>query len=447
MDAAPSEPPSEAAGGVRGFLRDWLTGVGGERAAPRRLQIAAWVRLLLGLPLIVIPTGVALADARATGYDPETAVALLAAWAVFAGVFIAANAAILALRADRHGRRVGLARALTYATVTAELVTNQISTHAMGTLTSHGVLYTAVLIAIYRVFFDYRIGLYAVLLGSALYVGSAFAGFTGVVPAHPIAPEFDHLLHHDAKLAATVVYVVVVGLFVMFCSVNYAVNQSAKLHHYITESVLRRYLPPSLVERAARGELRLDAEPERRVVTVMFTDLVGFTSISERIGERDVARLLNRYLSRCADVAHAHGATVDKFIGDAVMVLLGAPDALEPEEQAKRCVELARDMQAALDDTPMQMRAGINTGEVIVGHFGSKARSDFTAVGHAVNLAARLESACEPGRVLVGEETARLLRPHMDVEPAGEFQLKGISRPVRAYYVTPPEPSAAAAPL
>jgi adenylate cyclase len=167
----------------------------------------------------------------------------------------------------------------------------------------------------------------------------------------------------------------------------------------------------------------------------MFTDLVGFTSVAERIGERDVARLLNRYLSRCADVAHAHGATVDKFIGDAVMILLGAPDELPPEEQARRCVALARAMRDALEDTPMQMRAGINTGEVIVGHFGSSARSDFTAVGHAVNLAARLETACEPGRILVGEETARLLESACALEPAGEIRLKGISQPVRAFYV------------
>ncbi|WP_437895250.1 adenylate/guanylate cyclase domain-containing protein [Sorangium sp. So ce124] len=171
------------------------------------------------------------------------------------------------------------------------------------------------------------------------------------------------------------------GIFLVFFASNYAVNQTAKLHRYLTESVLRRYLPPSLVERA----------------------------------------------------------TVDKFVGDAVMIVFGAPDPLDPAEQARRCVALARDLQSTLprlgDGVRLVARAGINTGDAVVGNFGSLARSDYTVIGPAVNIAARLETASEPGRILIGESTAKLLDGAVPLEAAGELRLKGVAAPVRAFYV------------
>jgi adenylate cyclase len=233
-----------------------------------------------------------------------------------------------------------------------------------------------------------------------------------------------------------------------FLAANYGVNQALKLHRYITESVLRRYLPPALVERAARGELRLDAEPERRVVTVMFTDLVGFTALSERLGPDAVGKLLNRFLTEMSKLAHAHGATVDKFVGDAVMVVFGTPDALDPAEQARRCVALAQQMQASLatmtGDVTLATRTGINTGEAVVGNFGSAARSDYTVIGPAVNVAARLEAASKPGRILIGAETARLLAGSVPLEQTGPLTLKGVSAPVTAHYVAQDVPAAVA---
>jgi adenylate cyclase len=171
----------------------------------------------------------------------------------------------------------------------------------------------------------------------------------------------------------------------------------------------------------------------------MFMDLVGFTSLSEKLGAEAVARLLNSYLSMVADVAHEHGATVDKFVGDSVMIVFGAPDALEPREQAHRCVALAQKLQTLLptlgDGIALRARTGINTGEVVVGNFGSSTRSDYTVIGPAVNIAARLETASDPGRILVGETTAKLL-DDVALEPAGELQLKGVADPVRAFFVT-----------
>jgi adenylate cyclase len=203
--------------------------------------------------------------------------------------------------------------------------------------------------------------------------------------------------------------------------------------------VLHRYLPPSLVEKAARGSLDLDAPPERRVITVMFTDVVGFTPLTERLGPQVIGELLDGYLGTIADIAHAHGATVDKFIGDCVMIVFGAPERMEPEEQANRCVKLAREIHRAVrqldGDHPLQARTGINTGEAVVGNFGSHARSDYTSLGPAVNVAARLESASSPDRILLGPETASLLGDGLPLESAGSLELKGVAGTVEAWLV------------
>ena len=129
-------------------------------------------------------------------------------------------------------------------------------------------------------------------------------------------------------------------------------------------------------------------------------------------------------------------------VGDCVMIVFGAPESLEPREQAERCVALAvaiHERGRALEmEHPLQARTGINTGEAVVGNFGSRARSDYTVLGPAVNIAARLESASAPGRVLLGEETARLLGDQAALEDAGSIQLKGVREPVNAYFLKAP---------
>ena len=173
--------------------------------------------------------------------------------------------------------------------------------------------------------------------------------------------------------------------------------------------------------------------------SVLFTDVVGFTALSEQLGAARVGEVLNAYLTRVAEVAHAHGATIDKFVGDAAMLVYGAPEHLAPEEQARRAVELARALIATTDalggDPRLQIRVGIHTGEAVVGSFGSPHRSDYTVIGPAVNLASRLESACSPGRILVSADTAALLGEEAIEGEVGPLRLKGIGEPVTAYFV------------
>jgi len=214
------------------------------------------------------------------------------------------------------------------------------------------------------------------------------------------------------------------------------------------ESVLRRYLPPDLVDMLLSqddlegGANLLNADPVSVPVTVLFSDLCGFTAMTATLRAVKVARILNEYLEVMNDVIFEHGGTIDKFIGDAIMVLFGAPKAMRPDEQARRAAQCALSMQEAMEELnakwaaqeipDLKMRIGIHHGPTVVGNFGSKKRSDYTAIGPTVNMASRIESACEPGQAYVSGEICDYLPEEM-VEVAGTFELKGVSGAVTLY--------------
>jgi class 3 adenylate cyclase len=418
---------------VKGFLREFFTGLGGAKASPARLRALAIVNLMwfpaLQLPLIIIGQ-----VQRAQHHLPPAVVTRFHVLEICSLLYLAGNGAVLLTR-----RRPVLSRLLTYVTFFVIITASHVSNVGLGTAFSPSAAFVVLLIATARVFFDFRLGMVTMIFAVVSYDTFAIAEKTGLITPNPMYPTLHHPMFDDVQAFGFVLHATGLAFALSFFVVNYGVNQSVKLHRYITESVLKRYLPPALVERASRGELRMDGEPERRVVTVMFTDLVGFTALSERLGAEAVGKVLSRYLSSVTELAHQHGATVDKFIGDAVMMVFGAPDGLPPADQARRCVELARAIHALIPtlggDERLEARSGINTGEAVVGHFGSQARSDFTVVGPAVNVASRLESRSQPGRILIGEETARLLGEGIPLEATGELTLRGVSKPVRAFFL------------
>jgi len=218
------------------------------------------------------------------------------------------------------------------------------------------------------------------------------------------------------------------------------------LNQMLTETVLKRYLPPDLVDRIVSGELSMDKPAEMRRMTVLFSDLCGFTAASERLGPGRISTVLNEYLSVMNMVIFKHGGTIDKFIGDAIMVLFGAPLKLSAEEQARRACSCALDMQRAMATLDplfqaagigdLTMRIGIHQGDAVVGNFGSEQRSDYTAIGPTVNLASRIESACTPGQVFVSQAIRDQLAPS-DATDAGTFNLKGVDTPKTLFALKP----------
>jgi adenylate cyclase len=216
----------------------------------------------------------------------------------------------------------------------------------------------------------------------------------------------------------------------------------AELNTYLTESVLKRFLPPSLVQRAAKGDLLLDLRPEPRLVTVLFSDIVGFTQLSNTLRSRRVAELLNEYLGEMTHAVFQNGGTIDKFMGDAILALFGAPEELSPNEQVRRAVATARQMRRSLDAlnqrwqeqgiNRVQFRCGIHQGTAVVGMFGSNERSDYTAIGPSVNIAARLQEAAEPNSILVSAAVADYLEDD-EIIKFSPLELKGIDETVLTF--------------
>jgi adenylate cyclase len=226
-------------------------------------------------------------------------------------------------------------------------------------------------------------------------------------------------------------------------------HRVAELNTYLTESVLKRFLPDSLVQRAAKGELLLDLRPEPRMVTVLFADIVGFTQLSNTLRSRKVAELLNEYLTEMTHAIFENGGTIDKFMGDAILALFGAPEELTPNEQVRRAIAAARRMHQSLDKlnerwqqqgiSRVQFRCGIHQGTAVVGMFGGAERADYTAIGPSVNIASRLQEAAEPDTILVSAAVADYLEED-EIKKCSPLKLKGIDETVLTFAVTP-EPS------
>src|SRR5512135_918982 len=164
---------------------------------------------------------------------------------------------------------------------------------------------------------------------------------------------------------------------------------------------------------------------QRKTVTVVFCDVTGSTELGESTDPEALRALLARYFERMQGIVERHGGTVEKFIGDAVMAVFGVPQA--HEDDALRACRAAVEMRDALPDLGILGRIGVNTGEVVTG------TSERLATGDTVNVAARFEQAAEPGDVLIGGETLRLVRDAVQVVPIDRLELKGKSEPVVAY--------------
>lgn len=160
-----------------------------------------------------------------------------------------------------------------------------------------------------------------------------------------------------------------------------------------------------------------------------------------------LTKVVNDYLTAMSQIVAGHGGTVNEFAGDGFMALFGAPDELTPEDQALSAVRAAAALQAHIPalnaawatlgvPTPLAMRIGINTGVLSVGSFGSDGRMTYTAIGLETNIAARIQSSCEPGGILMSETTWQLVNDQITCEPRGEVTCKGVRHPVRVHAPT-----------
>jgi len=200
-------------------------------------------------------------------------------------------------------------------------------------------------------------------------------------------------------------------------------------------SKLSRYLSPEVYASIFSGERDVKLETHPRPLTVFFSDIVGFTAKTESLGDQDLTLWLNRYLDEMAQIAVRHGGTLDKFIGDAVMVFFGDPKTTGEEGDAVKCVQMAVEMLAAAKAHDIEIRIGINSGECTVGNFGSETQMDYTIIGKVVNAASRLQSASEPGKILISDATRTLIENEIACEKRGPIQMRGIQDAVMTWWI------------
>ena len=210
---------------------------------------------------------------------------------------------------------------------------------------------------------------------------------------------------------------------------------------------LAKYLSPQIYESIFSGKQNVEVKSYRKKITVFFSDIVNFTAISDKLESEELTALLNFYLNEMSQIALKHGATIDKYIGDAIMIFFGDPESFGIEEDARRCVAMAVEMQQRMAELwgywskhfglkkDLEIRVGINTGYCTVGNFGSEDRLDYTVVGAAVNLASRLESAAMPSGIFVSEETYFQVKDYFSFDAPQQLELKGLERGVIAYEV------------
>ena len=208
---------------------------------------------------------------------------------------------------------------------------------------------------------------------------------------------------------------------------------------------LAKYLSPQIHEQIFSGKQSAEITSYRKKLTVFFSDIVNFTDISDELESEEMTNLLNFYLNEMSQIALKFGGTIDKFIGDALMIFFGDPESKGPQEDAKQCIQMALEMQDLMTQLSdywsknyslkkdLKIRIGINTGFCTVGNFGSLDRIDYTAIGSTVNLASRLESMADPGSILVSEDTFALVNNFFSFENPKEVKVKGFLRSIKCY--------------
>ena len=291
--------------------------------------------------------------------------------------------------------------------------------------------------------------------------------------AHPLSPKTDwkvgdvrgiqEIVLHQPIAANVFAFKYLLGYFILAALAGTTVlllqaRQSRlidRMNRELTESngflasvsvQIAKYISPQVYKSIFSGERDVSVATERKKLTIFFSDIKDFTATTERLQPEELTALLNEYLTEMTAIAVKHGGTVDKYIGDAMLVFFGDPESRGVREDAQACVRMAIEMQTRLGqlnarwrrsgiERPFQARIGINTGYCNVGNFGSDERMDYTIIGAEANLAARLQAAAMPGGITLSYETYALVSDIVQASPQEPIRMKGISREVVPYAV------------
>lgn len=225
--------------------------------------------------------------------------------------------------------------------------------------------------------------------------------------------------------------------------------EQASLNEQIREeermrSRLERFHSPQIIEMILKGGQETKdniMEPKDLTATIIFTDIIGFSRLSEQMPPREINMILNQYFSRMTDIVFKYDGMLDKYVGDGLMAVFGAP--MEKEDDAERAIrsalEMRKELVVMMDNTGAErkfnIRIGINTGRVVAGNIGSPTRMDYTVLGDPVNISSRLETIAGPNQILMGEETYKLVQGKFNIKKVGPKKVKGKSTEIMAYEI------------
>lgn len=375
----------------------------------------------------------------------------LAAWSATVAIFFALS--LWMTLTGRRGPWTAYAWVATYSVFIVWML------HLFGTMSSPHLLWYPAVITLWAIYFDERVGVFSAVYLLCLILLVAGLELAGVLPYAPLLlnRSIDPQLNLGWFSAHVLVTVVLLSLSFLLQWLALSVRRLQETRLRETNALLdqssrliRRYVPTQIADEILQGREQVAGINERRPLTVFFSDLVGFTEIAERLQPEQLSRTINEYFSTMTAIAQHHGGTVDELSGDAILVFFGAPQFTDERDHALRAAAMALQMQAAVDtlnaewaaagiDVTFKVRMGINSGVVTIGHFGSPERMKYTALGSHVNLAARLQAACTPGRILVSDSTRAWIHDRFACTPRGEMTFKGIARPMMTYELLPHE--------
>ncbi|RLB32572.1 MAG: adenylate cyclase, partial [Deltaproteobacteria bacterium] len=205
---------------------------------------------------------------------------------------------------------------------------------------------------------------------------------------------------------------------------------------------LRRYLPPKIAERILKDGTEFGRNLQRKFMTIVFSDIRNFSSITDSLEPEEIVQLLNEYHSEMIEIVHSYGGTLNKIMGDGLVIFFGDP--VDMDDHAHRAVHMAIEMQRRVKRLRKHWQSyghdlgigiGINTGYMTVGNIGSEAHKEYTVIGNQVNIAARLEQMAGAGQILATQRTLSQLNGAVQAEPMGEIEVKGIHSPIKIYKI------------
>lgn len=338
---------------------------------------------------------------------------------------------------------------------------NRILTHGV-LLVADSIMYGVAIVALE---FNSILGLQIFLITSvaAMTLGGIrgwFAGMGGLLlgcaitlfASEPIVinrdvPELQQLL---LASSATSIYVTVLAYFAYQQARTLLLTRTALQRREAESSALSqklsRYLSPQVWGSIFAGETDVKLQTQRKQLTIFFSDIKGFSDIAEELQPETLTALLNSYFTEMSDIAMKYGGTIDKFVGDAMLIFFGDPNSRGQKQDAIACVSMAIEMRKRMKflqhswlqqgiTKPLEVRMGINSGYCTVGNFGANSRLDYTIIGKEVNMASRLESVAEAGEILIADATWTLVRDTILCQDRGQISVKGFTRPISIYEV------------